>query len=159
MPAEQRPLTSGALGKKARIGVIGASLQTPIMLRGLPNKLYVCVRNQIEFFELVSAAPLLDQLTLHPFSLAWATFDRLDVVLSKSSQLTHSKSKYKCFRTDSMARRRRRLLVAAVCLPRSLPESRMRQTRTSGLMSGEGKRSHWPSASTPPHPSSTLQSP
>jgi len=40
MPAEQRPLTSDALAKKARIEVIGASLQTPITIRSLPNKLY-----------------------------------------------------------------------------------------------------------------------
>ena len=33
----------------------------------------------------------------------------------------------------------------------------MRQIRTSGLMSGEGKRNHWPRASTPPRPSSTLR--
>jgi hypothetical protein len=39
MPAEQRPLTSDALAKKARIEVIGASLQTPTTIRRLPNKL------------------------------------------------------------------------------------------------------------------------
>ena len=39
MPAEQRPLTSDALAKKARIEVIGASLQTLFTIRSLPNKL------------------------------------------------------------------------------------------------------------------------
>ena len=47
------------------------------------------------------------------------------------------------FRTRYMARRRPRVSVAAAGLPRSLSESRMRQIRTSGLMSGEGKPSHW----------------
>ena len=37
---EQRPLTADVLAKKARIEVIGASLQTPITIRSLPNKLY-----------------------------------------------------------------------------------------------------------------------
>ena len=39
IPAEQRPLTSDALAKKARIEVIGVSLKTPITIRSLPNKL------------------------------------------------------------------------------------------------------------------------